>query len=246
MKSKKDASNTSEIQTKKKEDDDRSVTDKLDTKDSQPTEVASDDSTADNVEKSQSNASTNSANDNLQSLNSAEKSNSQQDLENESPDLNDVSNNSKDCPVEINLLNESPSKDRKQKNACTGSAQDNLSDDKGSTNDDSKSSDQVSEKDIRIEPTPLENKATKTDADSNTLFAKTPALRGHFQSFSKASAPDEDNTLGVPKQKKSVSFMINDTKEESPEAFTSIQLSDPEDEIDKGKKFLSLMFPQQK
>ena len=148
---------------------------------------------------------------------SLEKSVSKDELENKSSDYEAVQSDLCILPVEIKVLNDSPSVQRKRKNAYLGLAQGNISADKSSIDENKGNSIENTEKAVNTEVKIKQNEETQTENRTDILDVKT---------------------IETPKQKKSVSFMI-DFKDFSPEpeVFTTVELSDPDVSVDKGNDF---------
>ena len=238
-------STTSESQPKPvlTHDNENVLTPKNDHSRNQLVQDAVKDSTINIVSKSDISTGSSSGDNDATNLDKKEaivKSDSHDDLESKSSILPDLSNDSNVTPVEVKALNESPSLNRLRKSGNTGLSQNNLAADTNSTDENGPTLSEKSEVSIKIEPTVQndeENKKNVTDMDRASLVS----IRAPFQSISRGGPIDGDTLIGTPKQKKSVSFMM-ETKQVSQEAFTSIQLDDTEDEHDAGNYSLNLFY----
>ena len=189
----------------------------------QPNKDGGKDSIPDCVSQTESNICINASDDKIKSVvkeskeHSLKKSVSKDELENKSSDHEVVQSDLCISPVEIKVLNDSPSVERKRKNASLGLAQNNISNDKSSIDENKGNKIEITEKAANTEAKIKQNEETQTENRAAILDVKT---------------------IETPKQKKSVSFMI-DCKDFSPEpeVFTSVELSDPDVAVDKGNDF---------
>ena len=188
----------------------------------QPNNDTGKDSIPDSISKTEPNICINALDDDNSIIedskqHSHEKSVSKDEIENKSSDHEVVGSNLCISPVEIKVLNDSPSVERKRKKAYLGLAQNNNSSDKSSIDEDRGNTGEITEKDVNPEPKIKQIEVTQTENDAAILDVKT---------------------IETPKQKKSVSFMI-DFKDFSPEpeVFKSVELSDPDVAVDKGNDF---------
>ena len=147
----------------------------------------------------------------------------------ECSDLLDLVNDTKVSTVEIE---ESPSLDRKLQNS--GLSLNNVI---PSTDKNEHNLVENSEISLKTSQTAKNGVETKNLSDRDckdvSQAYSVASTRAPFQSISRGGQSEGNTSISTNKQKKSVSFKV-DIKQVPQEAFTSIELSDPEDEAGKG------------
>ena len=198
------------------------ITNKINVQNNQPNKDIGKNSISESISQTEPNICINASDDEKSIVkeskeHSLEKSVSEDELENKISDHEVVRSDLCTSPVEIKILNDSPSVERKRKNAYLGLAQNKISSDKSSIDENKGNTIEITEKNVNTEAKIKQNEETQTENSTAILDVKTIESR---------------------KQKKSVSFMI-DFKDFSPEpeVFTSVELSDPDVTVDKGNDF---------